>query len=353
MGEKLTWHFEDTTNLQYIDFKDKNVVTRCLIETMLQRTNSMFEWKGLPETIPQHYLEMLIQTNGYAGIIKHNDKLFAVFGGVGGLRNYNYEPTTLIVSNPYLLLQSKVYEVFYGNDSKIESPLKNGITTDGECVIIANDNTYKGILPLCQYYASQLVENTITKRRLSINMRSMYIFVASDEDIKNDFKDLMKNLENGDSDCVLAEDVLTDGAKTLPYSDKGHEALTDLIENEQYIKASWLNDLGLQANYNMKRESINSNESQLNKDAVLPYVDCMLAMRKLACKRINQLFGTNWSVEFSSAWSYTRTTIEQAIDAIDETSETKLGDEDEIDTTQVVNEEPNEDTNQVAGEENE
>lgn len=342
MSEKLTWHFEDDGNLKHIDFKDKDTVTRCLMETMLQRTNSMFEWKGLPETIPQHYLEMLLQTNGYAGIIKEQDKLFAVFGGVGGMRNYNYEPTSLIVSNPYLMLTSKAYKVFYGEDAKINEPLDGGIKTDGECVIIANDNTYKGILPLCQFYASQLTENTITKRRLSINMRSMYIFVAGDEDVKKDFDDLMENLEKGDGDCILADDILGDGAKTLPFAEKGHEALTDLIENEQYIKASWLNDLGLQANYNMKRESINSNESQLNKDAVLPYVDCMLAMRKLACKRINKLFNTNWSVEFSSAWSYTRTTIEQAIDAIDETSETKVGNEDEVDNTNQVVEETEE-----------
>ena len=29
-------------------------------------------------------------------------------------------------------------------------------------------------------------------------------------------------------------------------------------EYQQYLKASWMNDLGLSANYNMKREAINS-----------------------------------------------------------------------------------------------
>ena len=319
--EKFVWYCKDETNLKHIDFKDKDAVTRLLIGTMLTRTNSMFEWKGLPKTIPQHYLELVLQTNGNIGIIEHEGKYFAVYGNAGGMRNYNYEPSLFVVSNPYLMIQSKMYEIFYGNDAEIDSPQKPP-KTDGKCVVIVNDPMYRGLIPLSQYYSSQLTENTITKRMVSIISRIMYVFAAGDEDIKKDFDDLIKDVERGEIKAILAEGFLGDGVNnavaTLPLSDKAHEALTDLIENEQYIKASWLNDLGLQANYNMKRESINSNESQLNKDAVLPLVDTMLAMRKLACKRINELYGLNWSVDFSSAWKYTRTTIEQAIEAIDD-----------------------------------
>lgn len=328
MSEKLTWNFPDSCKVRHIDFKDKSLITNLLVKSMLQRTNSMFEWKNLPETIPQHYLEEMIQVNGYVGIIKEQDKLFAVRGGVGGVRNYNYEPTILIVSNPYLLVESKAYNVYYGNDAKIKSPLSNNEPkTVGDCVIIYNDNMYMGLIPLCEYYASQLTENVISKRIVTIMSRAMYVFAAGDEDIKNDFMDFLKDIEDGKLSSILAEGFLGDGATnqvaTLPLADKGHDALTDLIEDQQYIKASWYNDFGLQANYNMKRESINSNESQLNKDAVLPFVDNMLAMRKLACKRINELFGVDWDVEFSSAWGYTRDTIEQAIDAIDKENEIK------------------------------
>ena len=52
----------------------------------------------------------------------------------------------------------------------------------------------------------------------------------------------------------------------------------------------------------MKRESINTNESQLNQDSLLPLIDNMLNQRQLACKKINKMFGTNISVELNSSW---------------------------------------------------
>ena len=75
-----------------------------------------------------------------------------------------------------------------------------------------------------------------------------------------------------------------------------------MIELEQYFKASWFNELGLNANYNMKRESINSGESQLNNDALLPLVDDMLKQRQVASMKINDMFGTDIYVEYNSSW---------------------------------------------------
>ena len=67
----------------------------------------------------------------------------------------------------------------------------------------------------------------------------------------------------------------------------------------------------------MKRESINSNESQLNKDAILPLPDTMLESRLLGVERVNKLFGTKISVDFSSAWKKSRQALEESLDDID------------------------------------
>ena len=52
----------------------------------------------------------------------------------------------------------------------------------------------------------------------------------------------------------------------------------------------------------MKRESINSNESQLNDDMLHPLIDDMLRERKEGIDRVNALFGLNIKVDFASAW---------------------------------------------------
>jgi hypothetical protein len=102
--------------------------------------------------------------------------------------------------------------------------------------------------------------------------------------------------------------------------------ITDLIEYHQYLKASLYNELGLNANYNMKRESINSNESQLNDDMLHPLIDDMLARRREALEEVNKMFGTNISVEFNGAWltnekeeELTLEQMETATDSMEET----------------------------------
>ncbi len=329
MSERLSWVITDELNGRTVDLNDKEQIVKVLIDFMMLKTNKMFEWKGLPDTIPQEDMELLIQDVGYAVFLKHDDKYFAVYGTTGGIRNYNYRPTRIIVSNPYLLNKSQMLKVYYTKDDFV-NPIIDLSNYDGECVVIQNDALYLGLRPLNSFYANQLANNVQTKNMVSVLSRATQLFVAQDQDTADSFEEFMKDLMAGKFTSIVSDDLIAD-AKTLPFSDKGHEQLTDLIEDQQYIKASWYNEVGLQANYNMKRESINSNESQLNKDAVLPLPDHMLEMRKLACKRINELFGLNISVEFSSAWNYTRKTVEQAIDAIDQTSNMKMTDSEETD----------------------
>ena len=68
------------------------------------------------------------------------------------------------------------------------------------------------------------------------------------------------------------------------------------------FKASFFNDIGLQANYNMKRESINDSEAGMNEESLKPFIDDMLESRQEAIKRINEQFDTNISVKLSSSW---------------------------------------------------
>ena len=52
----------------------------------------------------------------------------------------------------------------------------------------------------------------------------------------------------------------------------------------------------------MKRESLNSTESQLNDDALMPFIDDMIANREEGLDQFNKMFGTNIKVKKSSSW---------------------------------------------------
>ena len=79
----------------------------------------------------------------------------------------------------------------------------------------------------------------------------------------------------------------------------------------------------------MKRESINSGESQLNEDMLHPLIDNMLKEREDGIKRVNNMFGTNISVKFNSAWEINEREEDAAIDQIE------AGAEDEENTLDV------------------
>ena len=63
----------------------------------------------------------------------------------------------------------------------------------------------------------------------------------------------------------------------------------------------------------MKREALNSAESALNDDILYPLIDEMLEERQKDIEKVNELYGTNISVELSSVWKQLRDQEEQAV----------------------------------------
>ena len=78
--------------------------------------------------------------------------------------------------------------------------------------------------------------------------------------------------------------------------------LTQFIEYQQYFLGSFFNEIGLNANFNMKRESIAKSESSLNEDSMLPLCQNMLMCRQQDIAVVNEMFGLNIKVSFDSAW---------------------------------------------------
>lgn len=264
------------------NFQDKDQGVTQHILYMLNRTQSMFKWEGLPDTIPQRVLELYLQINGNTCFYEYNGDLYVFTGGLGGEPDVYYMPTLYTISNPAL------------NISKT-------LRIDKDCVVIPNDSMYLGLMPMFSRYATQLTETELSIDIAVVNSRIVDLISAPDDRTKESAEIFLKNIRDG-KPGVIAENAFLDGIRSQPYGATGNRILTDLIETMQYEKASWFNDLGLNANYNMKRESLNTTESQLNNDALLPLIDNMLESRKRGIEKVNNMFGTNITVDFASSW---------------------------------------------------
>lgn len=249
---------------------------------MLARTQSMFDYEGLPETIPGRNLEIMLQLNGNVFFTEVDGNYYVFTGGLGGEPDVYYEPTIYTVANPAL---------------KFSANLKIG--EDG--ILIRSDSYGVGLLPMMQKYAALLVENDFTMRIADINARIAFLLSAADDRTEKSAKLFLERIVNGEMG-VISDSAFLESLKVNPAGKENSTRMTDLIEYQQYLKAAWFNDLGINANYNMKRESISPDEAQLNDDALLPLIDDMLEQREIALKKINEKYGLNISVKLDSSW---------------------------------------------------
>lgn len=265
------------------DFTNKGNAIEQYVGYMIDRTQSMFKWSNLPDSIPQRILELYLQVNGNVCFYEYNGELYVFCGGLGGEPDVYYRPTLYTVSNPAL------------NFSK---SLKIG----KDCVLMLNDALGAGLMPLYNRYASMMAETELSMLLSLINTRTIALISASDDRTLISAEKYLSDLKDG-KQGIVGETPLFDSVKVQPYATSaGSNYLINLIEVMQYTKASWFNELGLNANYNMKREAINSDESQLNDDALLPLVDDMLRCRQIAVDKVNKMYGTNITVDLASSW---------------------------------------------------
>ena len=262
--------------------KDKQRQLDSFIKQMFNRTQSMFKYDGLPETIPQIYLERYLQVYGHCIITKANNDLYAFWGGFAGTPDVYYNPTQYVVSNVALNLY-KTFDI------------------DKDCVLCRSDSNIQGLAFIFKKYGCMLVENTLTIYSLLKTARASLLLSATDDKTKRECELFIDKLESGDIYCI-GENPFFEGVKVHSTMQGSAGLINQFIELEQYLKASCLNEIGLNANYNMKRESLNSAESALNDDFLIPLIDNMLACRKDFVNKVNNMYGTNITVELNSAW---------------------------------------------------
>jgi len=276
---------------------DKKSLIRSYVTYMLMQTITMFKYNDLPETIPEKEIEILHQINASCIWKKVNDKLYVFHGGLGGELNEYYHPTIAVISNPYLN---------FNGDFKI----------DEECVVTFNDKLRYGLLPLFNKYAVMLAENDISIRFVLINARIPHLVNANDDNTKDSAEQVLQDIWNGEKFGVILNKALLDDKTGLFTSEFGKAQqgnIKDLMEIRQYLKSSWYYDIGIPSNYNMKRESLNSNETTMDESVLLPLIDDMLEERKIGIDKVNKMFGTNITVELSSSWKKIREEIKNEL----------------------------------------
>lgn len=281
--------------------KNKDTAVMAFIENTLAKTQAMFVYEGLPDTVPAEELERLLQTEGNAFFAKVNGDLYALQGAAGGEPDPYNRPTIYTVANPAL---------------KLNKSYKIGV--DG--VFIKNDTNGNSLLPIIGKFAVLYTDGIISLNTASILTRITMLISASDDKTKQSADEFLKKILDGDF-SVIGENAFFKGVNMQTAATSNTQYITQLVELVQYYKANMLNELGLNANYNMKRERLNTGEVAMNVDVLLPYVDNMLHERQKALKQVNEMFGTEINVRLGSSWYLEHENYESLVTGVEVVTE--------------------------------
>ena len=240
---------------------------------------SVFEWEKLPNGIDERWIEKYLFLEGQCMFYKNDLLGFMVVKCVGeGLNEYD-EPTYLrpVATN---LMDSNTY--------------KNGV----ECVMIKNNDISYPTCATTEMYALKLAE---ISRAIDININAQKTPIL----IKCSNKQLLtlKNVYrqwDGNEPVIFADKSLD--IDNLDILNTSAPVVFDRLQLQKHQTLNeYLTFLGIN-NANMdKKERLVASEVDANNDHVESSLNAMLKSRELACKRINEIFGTNISVKVKTS----------------------------------------------------
>lgn len=293
------------------DYKAKRANVKQLNQYMLAKTVSMFEYQGLPDTLPADVLEKMLQQNGAVFVTKVEGDIYAFTGGIGGEVDVYNRPTQIVIANPALKFNKTL-----------------DLEKDG--VLMRNDDYCIGLLPLFDKAHTMMVENEINMMVFGYNTRTQKLISASDDKTRESAELFLKRAVDGDI-AVVAENAIFDGVRVQAAQSSQSVSITNMTEFQQYLKGSLYNEVGLSSNFNMKRERLISSELDASEDSLFPFVYNMMRCRIEAVKKINEMFDLNIQVDFGSVWHFkNKELVDGAVEPTDLPAETQPGETENV-----------------------
>lgn len=251
---------------------------------LLLRSNQIFMYDGVPESWDIALFEYTLQKCGELVLVKApgTDELYftSKFTYIGK-KDFYEQFTQVNINNP--------------NDSIV-----NGDHNISDLVIIKNNSLSISTSEFLSDYIDLMIETVITLKTHLINTRNIFTLIATDNKSRENCLNFMKKLESGDLN-ILMNNAFLDNVKLLN-NNVNSDLIYRLIEVIQYLKASCLHELGINANYDLKRTVTTKSDIDINLDYLIPLVDNMLTARKSALDKLNRLYGTDLKVYLHSTW---------------------------------------------------
>lgn len=269
MGRKKNrWPSAQINNQTYIDYYQR----------LMEFAINMFEWRNLPPTVDERFLELTLYEKGYC--LYFNDEVvgnLALTCTIGGMLDVYRIPTErrAFAVNGY-----------------------NKICTSQDSVLIFNNYLHTPTILTIELFARRLYE---IERTIDVNVKAQKTptLVLASEQQRLTMKNLYMQYDGNEPFIFGDKDMEFDGIKCLktdaPYVADKLQVLKHQIWNEA------LTFCGIENSNQDKKERLVADEVGSNYGNIEAQRNVMLNARRQAADKINKMFGTNIEVGFRSS----------------------------------------------------
>lgn len=292
MGRKKNrWPSAQINNQTYIDYYQR----------LMEFAINMFEWRNLPPTVDERFLELTLYEKGYC--LYFNDEVvgnLALTCTIGGMLDVYRIPTErrAFAVNGY-----------------------NKICTSQDSVLIFNNYLHTPTILTIELFARRLYE---IERTIDVNVKAQKTptLVLASEQQRLTMKNLYMQYDGNEPFIFGDKDMEFDGIKCLktdaPYVADKLQVLKHQIWNEA------LTFCGIENSNQDKKERLVADEVGSNYGNIEAQRNVMLNTRRQAADKINRMFGTNIEVGFRSSLNTMVNSENVSRETIEEVGEDEL-----------------------------
>lgn len=266
-------------------------------QTCIEILASMFTYEGLPDSIPEEFVEQFLIMNGSTAGWRYDgsdekffDKLIVSIGDSADAPNV------------------------YGIGKKYIAATQNGyvktLTPDEDGVIIWNNSTKTSDMGIINAFADMITEEVLSLKSNIYYSRNKPVFKANTDIEKNAIREAFNNIKND------LEPIVITSNNVLEQLDGADEAIKVLditdVQNAdkiQYIVKAiddtfrWFFTFygqSVQGNGKMAQQTVKEVDGSTSLSFIYP--NDRLKQRQKGFDKFNKLFGTEISVRYSDAW---------------------------------------------------
>lgn len=264
-GKREKWESALLNNRTYLQYYNR----------LLELAINMYEWKNLPESVDERFLELTLFSDGMAVFFRDEILgelcLQCMIGGELDVYRIPIERTAYATNG---------YQMRLNNQNS---------------VIIFNNYTHTNSMLDVEMYARRLYE---IERTIDVNVKAQKtpLIVRATENQRLTMKNLYMQYDGNEPFIFGDNNLDMDAIKVLPTNAPYVADKLNILKRQIWNEA--LTYLGIENSNTEKKERLVSDEVNSNLGGVAAQRFCRLNARRQAANKINKMFGLSIEVDF-------------------------------------------------------